>query len=402
MSTRRGGRPSQVRPRPPSNGRPQPVRVRPISPSPRRLSPHRRVERRRGLPLVAQALLAVAVVALGASVLWVSSGGIGTILAGLGTAIGGAIDDVRATSSPSPTPVGVIPDAPAIVPPDKPHTNMDAVDVTVSVPSDVVGRDEYRVRLYVTVEEVEPVLVAEAAVGPTSLLTMPGVPLTKGRNDMTATIVGKAGESDPSSVVTYILDQTAPKVTISSPKEGAAVSRDSVLVKGKTQAESMIVLRNDANGATATTQAGTDGLFEARIALGAGTNGITVTATDPAGNTGSSIVTVRRGSGTLTASLTASSYRLSLKSLPTNLELVVTVTDPDGRALGGATALFTVSIPGLETIVSSEVTTSGNGTAVFRTRIPKGAQVGSGLASVLVTTSEYGTTSDREPLTLVK
>jgi hypothetical protein len=214
--------------------------------------------------------------------------------------------------------------------------------------------------------------------------------------------VGKAGESDPSSVVTYILDQTAPKVTISSPKEGAAISRDSVLVKGKTQAESMIVLRNDANGATATTQAGTDGLFEARIALGAGTNGITVTATDPAGNTGSSIVTVRRGSGTLTASLTASSYRLSVKSLPTNLELVVTVTDPDGRALGGATALFTVSIPGLETIVSSEVTTSGNGTAVFRTRIPKGAQVGSGLASVLVTTSEYGTTSDREPLTLVK
>jgi hypothetical protein len=341
-------------------------------------------------------------VALGASVLWVSSGGIGTILAGLGTAIGGAIDDVRATSSPSPTPVGVIPDAPVIVPPDKPHTNMDAVDVTVSVPSDVVGRDEYRVRLYVTIEDVEPVLVAEAAVGPTSLLTMPGVPLTKGRNDMTATIVGKAGESDPSSVVTYILDQTAPKVTISSPKEGAAISRDSVLVKGKTQAESMIVLRNDANGATATTQAGTDGLFEARIALGAGTNGITVTATDPAGNTGSSIVTVRRGSGTLTASLTASSYRLSVKSLPTNLELVVTVTDPDGRALGGATALFTVSIPGLETIVSSEVTTSGNGTAVFRTRIPKGAQVGSGLASVLVTTSEYGTTSDREPLTLVK
>jgi hypothetical protein len=341
-------------------------------------------------------------VALGAAVLWVGSGGIGPVLAGIGSAVGGAIDGVRATSSPTPTPVGVISDSPSIVAPAQPYTNADAVDVTVSVPTDVVGRDGFTVRLYVALEETEPTLVAQAMVGPTSLLMLPGVPLAAGGNDFTATVLGPAGESDPSPVVTYIQDQTDPKVTISSPKNNAAVSKDAVTIKGKTQANSTIVVRNDANGATATAQAGTDGLFEVRIALGSGTNGITVTATDPARNAGSAIVTVRRGSGTLTATLTASPYQLSVAKLPRELELVVTVTDPDGRPLGGALALFTVTIPGLEAIVSSEVRTAGDGTAVFRTRVPKGAQIGSGLASVLVTSSDYGSTTDREPLTVVK
>ena len=58
MDSRRGGRPPQVRPRPDSFGRPFRPKVRPVAPSPQRLARHRRIDRRRGLPLPFGAALA--------------------------------------------------------------------------------------------------------------------------------------------------------------------------------------------------------------------------------------------------------------------------------------------------------------------------------------------------------
>jgi hypothetical protein len=68
--------------------------------------------------------------------------------------------------------------------------------------------------------------------------------------------------------------------------------------------------------------------------------------------------------------------------------------------VSGATALFTVTVPGLEAIVSGEVATGKSGAATFTTRIPAGATRGSGLASVLVQTDDYGTGTDRQVLTV--
>lgn len=376
------------------------MRTRPVAPSPTRLSPHRRVERRPGIPLVARLLLGLAVVALGTSVLLVSSGGIGPIVAGLAAAFGGAIGDAGRTAEPTGTPVAPIPDAPFIISPGQAETNLPTVDLTVRIPSTIVGRTGYAVRLYVTLPETPPRLVAQAAVGPTAQVAVPGLALEAGRNDFHATIVGGSGESDPSPIVTYILDQTPPKVTISSPRNNALISGDAVKITGTTQGRSTVMARNEANGATATATANADGAFELTIAITAGINGITVTATDPARNSGSAIVTVRKGSGTFTARLTATAYRIPSSSLPTNIEFRVLVTDPSGQPIPGVRALFTITIPGLEAIVSSELTTAGDGTATFRTRIPRGAQKGSGLASVLVTSDDFGTATDRQVLTI--
>ena len=76
------------------------------------------------------------------------------------------------------------------------------------------------------------------------------------------------------------------------------------------------------------------------------------------------------------------------------------VTDPDGHRLAGATALFTVSVPGLQSIVSGQIRTNATGSATFTTTIPKGAMPGGGLATVLVTTGGLGTTTDRQVLTV--
>ena len=401
MDSRRGGRPPQVRPRPPSNGRPAPVKARPIAPSPTRLARHRRIERRQGLPASIKALLAFSIVALGVTIVWVGSGRVGPFVSDAVAGFGDFVGKVGSVvSSPSPTPLPAISGAPSILAPHEPYTNIEAVDITVNVPPDVVGRTGYSVRLWDTLADTPTAIIAEVPVGPTAAILIPSVTLGRGRNDIQASILGPSGESERSTIVTWVLDQAKPKVTITSPRDNAAVTKATVTIKGKTQARSSILARNDANAATASTQADADGLFAVTIAVAAGANSITITATDPAGNAESTILNVRKGSGKLVVSLTGNVYRFTASKLPTNATYTVVVTGPDGRPLGGATALFTISVPGLEAIVSAEMMTGADGTSSFSTRIPKGAMPGSGLAVVLITTADGGTGTDRKVLTV--
>jgi hypothetical protein len=75
----------------------------------------------------------------------------------------------------------------------------------------------------------------------TTAQTVIPVELTKGINDFTVTIVGPGGESDPSLVVRYVLDQAPAKITIYSPEEGAVVNGTVVEISGKTQARSSLI-----------------------------------------------------------------------------------------------------------------------------------------------------------------
>lgn len=401
MEPRRGGRPSQVRPRPPSSGRPADPRLRPVTPSPARLARHREIQRGPGLPLLAKAFLVFAVVALGATILWVASGGIGPVVAGIGQGFGAFLDRVgTAVASPSASAPATISDAPVIVAPDQPYTSIETVDVTVTLPTAVVGRAGYSVRLWVTLKDAPAAIIAQAPVGRTSVQMIPSVTLASGRNDIQASILGPGGESKLSPVATWVLDQVPPKITIISPKDNASVTKASVTVKGKTQAVSTVVARNDANAATASTQADKDGLFSVTLAVTTGVNAINITATDPAGNAYNKTLNVRKGSGKLLVALSGSVYRFKASKLPKDVTFTVVVTGPDGLPFQGATALFTVSVPGLEMIVSGEVQTDARGKASFSTRIPAGALPGSGLVSVLITSPDSGTGTDRQVLTV--
>ena len=59
---------------------------------------------------------------------------------------------------------------------------------------------------------------------------------------------------------------------------------------------------------------------------------------------------VKRGSGKLTAKLTASTYQIKRSRLPEPITLTATVTDPDGKPLADADVTFTLSIPGIPTV----------------------------------------------------
>ena len=347
------------------------------------------------------AALAAGVVALGIGVLWIASGAFGPFVAGVVSGFGGFVDTLGAVvASAPPTEAPPTSDAPVIVPPEEAYTNDDSVDVTVSVPASVVGDATSTVRLWVAVGDDEPTLLAEQPIGQTSQQLIPNVELSKGRNGFQASILGEGGESERSAVVTWVLDTSKPKLTIISPEDGSSTAKNTVTIKGKTQGGSSVRVRNDENGATTTVDANKDGLFEARIAIAAGLNALLITTTDPAGNPNEANLTIRKGLGKTTARLTANHYQFKSNKLPKSVTFTVVVTDPDGDPVSDATALFTVSVPGLEAIVSSEIRVNENGTARFTTSIPKGALPGAGLATVLVDTDEFGNVTDRQVLTV--
>jgi hypothetical protein len=342
--------------------------------------------------------LVVAVVALGMGVYTVATGGLGRVATAIGDTVDGVLDRLTATPKPSPTQL-VASDSPILEAPDEPYTNRTAVDLVVTVPREIVGDEESVLRLYLALEGLDATQIAELPVGTTPRMVIPDVALTPGRNDFSATLFGVGGESEPSPVVTWILDQTPPKIELTAPTEGATVNRATVEVVGTTQGRSTLVARNDANSASVTGGAASDGSFRLTLPLDAGTNSVVVTATDPAGNVGEVVVTVRRGAGKLVASVTATPVRLRLAQLPTPLRVTVSVTDPDGRALPEATVTFVVTAPGLPP-VTFETDTGSDGKATFETTIAAGAVEGSLGVDILVTTTDYGTATARTALTV--
>ncbi len=399
MTTRRGGRSSHVRPRPPVGGRGAPVKSRPTAPAPGRLATHTPIRRSRGIPIVIQFLLAVAVVVMAAGVLYVAAGGFTTVARSLGSTLTGFVQSVTATATPAPT-ILTVSEPPTIASPAEPYTNADSVDLVVTVPTALAGNPDYQVRVYLALEDQARVAIQQSPLGPTARTVIP-VTLTKGINDFTVTLVGPGGESESSALVRYVLDQTPPTIKLTTPKDGATINRQAAELKGRTQGRSTLIVRNAADASSIVGTADGDGTFSLSIPLAVGSNTLRIASTDPAGNTKEMELTVRRGSGKLRASLSASIYRVSRSSLPRPLRLTVTVTDPDGQVLPGARVTFTLSIPGIAS-VTAEGVTGPNGRAVWTTTIPGGAEVGSGSAAALAVAGTFGSVSDQTAITITK
>jgi len=350
--------------------------------------------------MIVRAVLAVAVVALAGVVLWAASGQLPRLVGAIGDAVGGFTGGLLVTPSPSPTPVEIIA-PPVLDPPDEPYTNRDTVDITGSVPPEIAGRKGYVIRIYAALPDLPATPVREVPVGETPAFVVAALPLTEGRNEISATVVGPGSESEPSAVVTYVLDTAKPKITITSPKNKATVNGTTVTIKGKTQGRSDVVARNETTGAVGAASAKTDGTFSVKVALGSGTNTIKLAVTDPAGNAASKVISVRRGQSEADLRLTASAYRLSAARLPRTLVLTAVVTDPNGRAIPDTPVSFTVSVPGVPAI-TGDSTTNASGVATFRITVPKGATTGTGPATALAATEDYGDLSTSIVITIVK
>ena len=334
--------------------------------------------------------------------LLLANGGLGKVVTTIGGAFNSFVADITTAPSPSPSQVA-IGDAPVLDAPDEPYTNEKTVDLGGHIPAAVVGAADTRIRIYVAIGNGQPGPVLDVPVGTSQRFLIPGIELSPGVNAFTATILGPDGtESDPSAVVRYILDTTKPRIVISSPKNGAVVNNRAVRIVGQTQARSAVTVKNLTTNATVTGAADDKGGFNLVLPIGTGVNQIAVGAVDPAGNAGSVNLAVRRGTGQLRASLTASFYQVRLGKLPEPVTLSVSVTDPDGRPLQGASITFTLAVPSVPAIASSVLTTAADGTATFTTTIPKGATTGQCSVTVIVQTKPFGDTTDRSVITIAK
>lgn len=351
------------------------------------------------MPVIVRVAMTLAIVALGAVVLYVGAGGLRNVAASLGTTFSGFVAGVTATPSPVPS-VATISDAPTLAPPEEPYTNVSSVDLVVTVPSAMVGDTEHRIRVYLALKDLAPQAIQEVPIADSPKTVIP-VELTKGINDFTVTIIGPGGESDTSAVVRYVLDTAKPKVTITSPKNNAVINGKSVVIKGKVQARSTLIAHNADNEQGLAGTAEADGTFKISLPLTTGLNHITISATDPAGNESTAELVVRRGNGKLTVALSSSDYSISRRGLPERITLSATVTDPDGNPLAGADVTFTLSIPGIRTI-TAEVKTNESGKASYATTIPRGATRGQGTATVLISSDAFGSTTDNITITITK
>ncbi len=316
--------------------------------------------------------------------------------AAFGQALSGVVGKLTQTAAPSATDA-VLPPAPSLSIPTQPYTNQATLDLTGTIPTSVAGQTGYTVRIYRQTGSGAPAVVAQIPVGDSPTFTAPGVSLLGGSNAFTATLVSAGGESPPSIAVTYILDQAKPKITISSPAKNAVVNGATVTITGQTQAGSAISARDEANAQTAVATADNSGKFSVVVPIAAGTNGINVTATDPAGNTASAVISVQRGSGKLTIKLTASTYHFSAtRTNPITMSMFV--LDPNGAPLAGAVVTFSLSVPGTTPVITKTLTTDSSGRVSWKTTIAKTVP-GKGEIAAMVQTTDYGQMNAQLPLT---
>lgn len=396
MTSRRA---SHVRPRPASSGRPV-QQVKAAAPDRRRVRQHRGLSARRPrAPLAVRTTFLLSVVLLAGGVLVIASGGFATTLTTLGSGFTAAFNRLVATPVPTATDLPLT-DSPRITAPEEPYTNRETVDLNISVPQEALGDPNAKVRIYLALEGLDAAPVRDVPLESTSRLVV-SFTLTEGRNDISATLFRGDLESEPSPIVTWILDLTPPKIVIASPKDGASIETPNATIRGSTQAGSTLIARNPANNASITTVAARDGAFELELPLVPGENQIVLSATDPAGNTAEKKLKVTQGSTEMRVQLRASLYQISIAHHPSSLQLIVTVTDPTGDPLAGAQAFFTLQIPGLAPI-SNQFVTGADGRAIFTTPLVGTLQKGTGVGTVLVSHDVYGESTDRVTLTFVK
>ncbi len=307
-----------------------------------------------------------------------------------------AVSHVSSQAPATPPPSGVALDTPTLDAPARDgYTNVATISLTGAIPGAATGKEGYYIRVYSVSADGSRTKVAEIPVGDTTHFTTGAITLAEGTNTFVASLVTPASEGQPSPPVAYILDQTPPILTISAPADGSSQSGSSAVVSGKTDAGATVAIRNkqSSGGGQSTKVVGDDGRFSISIGLVAGSNTITVTSTDLAGNVATENLTVKRAFGKLSAHLTVSPSTFR-GSGSTTITLTARATSANGGPLAGATATFTVTVVGLGPIVSPEIQTNQAGTATWKVTI-SGATAGVGAATVLVVTA----TGDQVPAT---
>ncbi len=168
----------------------------------------------------------------------------------------------------------IAPAAPIITQPASPTNNQ---NITVSGTAEAGAS----IKIYLASGQGTASLIGTATADGQGSFTLPNVTLTEGGNSITATATDTAGNTGASSTaVTVLLDTKAPVITVLAPENNSFSLTQDITLSGTLDEAATLLI----NGAAATVN---NNVFSHPVTLSAGANTITLSATDPAGNTSS-------------------------------------------------------------------------------------------------------------------
>jgi hypothetical protein len=268
--------------------------------------------------------------------------------------------------------------------------------VTITSPTDLAAVGTTPITVTGTVDDPEATITvgleAVPAVVTGNTFTATGVPLREGGNVVTAAASDALGNASSASV-TVVLDTTAPRVLIDSPRGGSVTTDESVTVTGRIND---LVLGTVNSGQA---QVSVNGIpaevanrtFIARgVALAPGSNAVTATATDAVGNSDSQTVTVLREAvaGPRLRVLSGDAQTAGIGEILPDA-LTAALTDGQGQPLVDRDVVFRVAANNGELIGTDNTTGRGlvvasdaNGLASVRLRLGTRAGVGNNRVEV--------------------
>jgi len=296
------------------------------------------------------------------------------------------ITSIGGDGSPTPPPASLEPGRPTLTEPSEPITAAATISISGSLPQDLLDKSDAIIRILITREDGSTITGAEINMPKTAGFAVSQIPLSAGSNVIEAVVVVNGVEGTRSAPITVVRDTTAPTLKVTAPTPGEIMSGDSVTVTGKTDKDIDVQVRNETTGTIESGRSTTKGAFSIGITLRDGTNVLTITATDGAGNQTTQSVEISTSASVGRISIVLNPGTIILSKKPIAFRITATATDSTGAPAANVRVCMYVSADGLppDPIAPGKCTTSDvNGRAAWDYNFPDNFNTeGRGLVTV--------------------
>ena len=292
------------------------------------------------------------------------------------------ITSIGSNGSPTPPPTTIEPGRPTLTEPSEPITSASTITISGTLPQDLLEKSDGLIRIIITRDDGSVITGAEITMPKTAGFDIARIPLSAGSNVIEAVAVLNGIEGERSASITVVRDTTPPALTITTPTPGEIMNGGSVAVTGKTDKDVEVQVRNETTGTIESGRSTKQGAFSIGITLRDGTNLLTVTATDGAGNQSSKSVEISTSAsvGRITIILNPGPIILANRK---DFRITATATDSTGAPAANARVCMYVSATGAEPSTPVCVTSDVNGRASWSYAFPNNFNTeGRGLVTV--------------------
>ena len=292
------------------------------------------------------------------------------------------ITSIGASGSPTPPPPSLEPGRPTLTAPSEPITAAATITISGTLPQDLLEKSDAIIRIIITRDDGSVITGAEISMPKTAGFDIAKIPLSSGSNVIEAVVVVNGVEGGRSASITVVRDTTPPALTGTTPTPGAILNGDSVTVTGKTDKDIDVQVRNETTGTIESGRSTAKGAFSIGITLRNGTNVLTITATDQAGNPTTKSVEVSTSASVGRISIILNPGTIILSSRKDFL-ITATATDSTGAPAANVRVCMYVSAPGATPSEPVCVVSDVNGRAAWTYALPDNFNTeGSGFVTV--------------------